>query len=69
MHFSVQVNLKKSVNDNILLTGETLGSTYHGSGEGIGKAMETRFIAAKLIDEVIKTNNFNKIKGYPQKAK
>ncbi len=35
----------------LLLAGETLGTTYSFSGEGIGKAMETGLIAARVACE------------------
>jgi flavin-dependent dehydrogenase len=35
----------------LLVTGETIGSTYDFSGEGIGKAMETGMLAAQALIE------------------
>lgn len=37
----------------VVPVGEAIGSTYHYTGEGIGKAMETGLIAAQQIDEAL----------------
>jgi flavin-dependent dehydrogenase len=37
----------------LLVIGEAAGSTYSFSGEGIGKAMETAFLAAELVSEAL----------------
>jgi flavin-dependent dehydrogenase len=37
--------------NNLLVIGEAAGTTYSFSGEGIGKAMESAIIAAKIIME------------------
>jgi geranylgeranyl reductase family protein len=39
--------------NRLLLAGETLGSTYNFSGEGIGKAMETGRLAAQVAAQAL----------------
>ncbi|MBN1841334.1 MAG: geranylgeranyl reductase family protein [Deltaproteobacteria bacterium] len=38
---------------NLIATGETIGSTFNFTGEGIGKAMETGELAAKIIHDAL----------------
>lgn len=38
---------------NLIATGETIGSTFNITGEGIGKAMETGALAARVIHQAI----------------
>ncbi len=40
---------------NVLGIGETIGTTYPFTGEGIGKAMETGALAAEVIDEMLRS--------------
>jgi flavin-dependent dehydrogenase len=42
----------------VLAIGEAIGTTFPFTGEGIGKAMETGEIAARLIDEAIDRDDF-----------
>ena len=58
-------NLSTSVKGNILLTGETLGSTYPFTGEGIGKALETGYLTAQLVSKALYENNMEILKTYP----
>ena len=59
-------NLSTSVKGNILLTGETLGSTYPFTGEGIGKALETGYLTAQLVSRALYENNMDILKSYPE---
>jgi geranylgeranyl reductase family protein len=45
--------------NRILIAGESLGTTYHLTGEGIGKAMATGELAAKVSIEALTKNNFS----------
>jgi geranylgeranyl reductase family protein len=45
------------VNGRILAIGESIGTTYPFSGEGIGKAMESAQMAAEAIDGSLKHDN------------
>lgn len=49
-------NYQKASSGNILFAGETIGSTYPFTGEGIGKALETGILAGKSILESIDNN-------------
>lgn len=40
---------------NVLGIGETIGTTYPFTGEGIGKGMETGALAAAVIDEMLRS--------------
>ncbi|MCF7790790.1 MAG: NAD(P)/FAD-dependent oxidoreductase [Victivallales bacterium] len=58
--------LSSAVNNNILLTGETLGSTYPFTGEGIGKAMETGYLTAEFVNETLKKGSIDDLEDYPE---
>lgn len=45
--------------ERLLMTGEAIGTTYPLSGEGIGKAMETGHLAAKVTMNAIRNNNYS----------
>lgn len=49
----------------VLAIGETVGSTYPLSGEGIGKAMETAEIAAALLDDALRAGDPEVLAAYP----
>jgi menaquinone-9 beta-reductase len=49
----------KPVADGLLLAGETLGTTYALSGEGIGKAMESGRLAAIAAAEALELGQFD----------
>jgi menaquinone-9 beta-reductase len=59
-------NLTTSIKGNVLLTGETLGSTYPFTGEGIGKALETGYLTAQLVSRALYENNMDILKTYPE---
>ncbi len=48
----------------IIGIGETVGTTYPFSGEGIGKAMETSEFAIKAITEALRTDSHTPLAGY-----
>lgn len=45
--------------ERLLLAGETIGSTYSFSGEGIGKAMETGRLAAEFAQRALEAGDFS----------
>ena len=49
---------------NILVIGESIGATFPFTGEGIGKAMETAEIAAKLAHKALSSLNFKCLDRY-----
>ncbi|MEW6207747.1 MAG: geranylgeranyl reductase family protein [Acidobacteriota bacterium] len=51
---------------NILIIGESIGATFPFTGEGIGKAMETGEIAARLSDEALRTGGFELLQEFPR---
>jgi len=51
---------------NLLATGETIGTTFNFTGEGIGKAMETGELAAKVIDGALKKGHRDPAGPYAQ---
>ena len=53
----------------VLAIGETIGATYPFSGEGIGKAMETGEIAAKIVHEAFSTNDFSVLRMFGSRVK
>ena len=56
--------LNCAYNKRILAIGETISTTYPLSGEGIGKAMETGELAAEVLGESLKHNNFYILEEY-----
>ena len=52
-------------NGNLLLVGETIGSTLPFTGAGIGTAMETAEIAAALIGNALESGNLSLLRRYP----
>ncbi|HEY7545025.1 MAG TPA: geranylgeranyl reductase family protein, partial [Blastocatellia bacterium] len=50
---------------NTLIIGESIGATFPFTGEGIGKAMETGEIAARLSDEALRTGDFTRLGEFP----
>lgn len=51
---------------NTLVIGESIGATFPFTGEGIGKAMETGEIAARLSDEALRTEDFELLGEFPR---
>jgi geranylgeranyl reductase family protein len=55
-----------SAGARLLVIGETVGTTYPSTGEGIGKAMETGEMAAEMIHEALhSTNGEQTLRGFP----
>jgi flavin-dependent dehydrogenase len=52
------IGAKPSVK-RILLVGEAIGTTFNLIGEGVGKAMETGYLAATVAIEALKKNDFS----------
>ncbi len=53
----------------VLAIGETIGATYPFSGEGIGKAMETGEIAARIVHEAFSANDFSVLREFGSRVK
>lgn len=51
---------------HIVVVGETIGTTYPFTGEGIGKAMESGALAAEVISQVLVTEDYSLLSRYPQ---
>ena len=49
---------------NILFVGETLGTTFSFTGEGIGKAMETGEIAAEVVSRALRSGDDAELDAY-----
>ncbi len=49
---------------SLLVTGETIGTTFPFTGEGIGKAMEVGEMAATVIEEALAKNDFALLNSY-----
>jgi menaquinone-9 beta-reductase len=62
-------NSKYASFDNILLAGETLGSTFPLTGEGIAKALETGIMAAETIHKALINNDISCLKEYNKRIK
>jgi geranylgeranyl reductase family protein len=45
--------------DNLLVAGESAGTTFPFTGEGIGKAMETGELAAAVLDNALRAGDFS----------
>lgn len=54
---------------NILAIGETIGTTFPFTGEGIGKAMESGALAAEVIHEALLTGDLDRLGQYPQRLR
>jgi geranylgeranyl reductase family protein len=50
--------------ENIVAVGEAIGTTYPFSGEGIGKAMESGQIAARIIHEALQRGDLSHLQQY-----
>jgi len=47
--------------------GETIGSTLPFMGEGIGKAMQTGEIAARIIHQAFVAGDMSRLRDYPRR--
>jgi geranylgeranyl reductase family protein len=52
---------------NVLVIGETIGTTFPFTGEGIGKAMETGELAAEIANEALESSDFSQLDRFPQR--
>jgi len=50
---------------NLLAIGETIGTTFPFTGEGIGTAMESGELAAAVIHEALDSGDFNRLQEFP----
>jgi geranylgeranyl reductase family protein len=53
---------------NTLVIGESIGATFPFTGEGIGKAMETGEVAAKVVDEALETSRFDRLSDFAERV-
>ena len=51
---------------NVLSIGETIGTTFPSTGEGIGKAMETGELAAHVVHRSMVEGNFEPLREFPR---
>ena len=58
------MSLSRCVKGRILCAGETIGTTFPFTGEGIGKAMHSAEIAADLIDAALNEDDFGTLSDY-----
>ena len=52
---------------NILVLGESIGTTFPFTGEGIGKAMETGEIAAEVAHDALTSGDLSRLSEFPQR--
>lgn len=52
---------------SILVLGESIGTTFPFTGEGIGKAMETGELAAEVACEALESQNMQHLKTFPER--
>ena len=52
---------------NLLVIGESAGSTFPFTGEGIGKAMETATMAADITDRALRSGDMRVLEEYPRR--
>lgn len=51
----------------LLAIGETIGTTFPFTGEGIGKAMETAELAADIVNRALSTGDFSRLTELPDR--
>jgi len=51
--------------NNVLAVGETIGTTFPFTGEGVGKAMESGRIAADIIHDALASGDMSHLSRYP----
>ncbi len=54
-----------ATHNNLLIIGETAGTTFSFTGEGIGKAMESAEIAADVTANYLRTGDTSFLESYP----
>jgi menaquinone-9 beta-reductase len=52
---------------SILVLGESIGTTFPFTGEGIGKAMETGELAAEVADEALESRDMQHLRTFPER--
>lgn len=50
--------------DNLIAIGETIGTTFPFTGEGVGKAMESGKIAAEIIHDALASGDISRLNRY-----
>ena len=51
--------------NNMLAIGETIGTTFPFTGEGVGKAMESGRIASEIIHDALASGDMSRLSRYP----
>lgn len=57
----------ESGDERILAIGESIGTTYPFTGEGMGKAMESGEIAARTVHEALSTERAERLRAHPHR--
>jgi menaquinone-9 beta-reductase len=52
---------------SILILGESIGTTFPFTGEGIGKAMETGELAAEVAHEALASSDMRRLESFPER--
>ncbi len=63
------VDARTACDKNVMAIGEAIGTTYPFSGEGIGNAMGSGRIAARIIHEAIQSDDLSRLQQYPIQLK
>ena len=51
--------------NNLIAIGETIGTTFPFTGEGIGKAMQSGEISAEIIHDALASGDMSRLSRYP----
>lgn len=60
------ISCREVVRENLVLVGETIGTTFPFTGEGIGKAMHTGELAALAVSEALDEGDLSGLADYPK---
>ena len=60
------IGCRRIVHDNMVLAGETIGTTFPFTGEGIGKAMHTGELAARAVSQALNDGDLSRLAAYPE---
>ena len=63
---SLKGTVPYSESNHVLSIGEAIGTTLPLTGEGIGKAMVSGELAAKVIDEAFRSNKLEHLRTFPE---
>lgn len=63
------LNGARLLQGRILAIGETIGTTFPMTGEGVGKAMASGKIAAEVAQNALKSNDFNRLVDYENRVR